>query len=66
MCVAVVSGSEWNKIIAGWSRLYGAKVSGWWFDGCYHSYDLHDFADDDPPNFRVSTIIHFISSLSGF
>jgi hypothetical protein len=23
------------------------------FDGCYHSYDLHDFADDDPPNFRT-------------
>ena len=21
--------------------------------GCYHSYDLHDFADDDPPNFRT-------------
>ena len=27
-------------------------VSGWWFDGCYHSFDLHDFADDDPPNFK--------------
>ena len=26
--------TEWNKIIAGWSMLYGDKVSGWWFDGC--------------------------------
>lgn len=24
--------TEWNKIIAGWSRLYGDKVSAWWFD----------------------------------
>ena len=23
------------------------------FDGCYHSFNLHDFADDDPPNFRT-------------
>jgi hypothetical protein len=45
--------TAWNKIIAAWSELYGDKVSGWWFDGCYHSYDLHDFADDDPPNFKV-------------
>ena len=21
--------------------------------GCYHSFALHDFADDDPPNFRT-------------
>ena len=40
-------------MIAGWSTLYGDKVSGWWFDGCYHSFNLHDFADDDPPNFKT-------------
>jgi hypothetical protein len=45
--------THWNAMIAGWSRRYGSKVSGWWFDGCYHSLSLHDFADDDPPNFRT-------------
>ena len=45
--------THWNAMIAGWSRLFGQDVVGWWFDGCYHSYNLHDFADDDPPNFRT-------------
>jgi alpha-L-fucosidase len=26
---------KWERIISEWSRRWGTKVSGWWFDGCY-------------------------------
>ena len=29
--------TEWNKIIAGWSLLYGSKVSGWWYGPRFQS-----------------------------
>jgi Alpha-L-fucosidase len=26
---------KWEQVIGDWSRRWGDKVSGWWFDGCY-------------------------------
>lgn len=26
---------KWQQVIREWSERWGAKVSGWWFDGCY-------------------------------
>ena len=26
---------RWQQVIQEWSRRWGKKVSGWWFDGCY-------------------------------
>ncbi len=27
---------KWEQVIAEWSRRWGKKVVGWWFDGCYY------------------------------
>ncbi len=34
---------EWARVIEEWSRSYGSKVKGWWFDG---GYDYCNFNDE--------------------
>jgi hypothetical protein len=41
---------NWEAVIAEWSRRWGTKVSGWWFDGCYWPSTM--YRTPDPPNFR--------------
>jgi hypothetical protein len=40
---------KWEAIIGEWSRRWGAKVSGWWFDGCYWPNAM--YRTDGAPNF---------------
>lgn len=40
---------KWQQVIAEWSRRWGSKVAGWWFDGCYWANTMYRSAD--PPNF---------------
>jgi hypothetical protein len=40
---------KWEQVIAEWSRRWGKKVAGWWFDGCYFADSMYRSAD--PPNF---------------
>ncbi|MBW8747666.1 MAG: hypothetical protein JF584_08895 [Acidobacteria bacterium] len=40
---------KWQQIIEEWSRRWGQKVSGWWFDGCYFPNTMYRSAD--APNF---------------
>jgi hypothetical protein len=40
---------KWQQIIEEWSRRWGQKVSGWWFDGCYFSNTM--YRSTDAPNF---------------
>ena len=40
---------RWEAVIAEWSRRWGKKVAGWWFDGCYWPDAMYRFPD--PPNF---------------
>ena len=40
---------KWEQIIADWSRRWGDKVVGWWFDGCYWPNAM--YRSPDPPNF---------------
>lgn len=40
---------KWDRIVADWSRRWGTKVVGWWFDGCYYPHEMYLL--DDPPNF---------------
>lgn len=40
---------KWEQVIADWSRRWGAKVEGWWFDGCYWPNTMYRSAR--PPNF---------------
>jgi hypothetical protein len=40
---------KWESIITEWSRRWGKKVSGWWFDGCYFPNSM--YRSPDPPNF---------------
>lgn len=41
---------KWESVIREWSSRWGAKVSGWWFDGCYYPDAMYRFPD--PPNFE--------------
>jgi hypothetical protein len=41
--------TKWEAIIREWSTRWGAKVSGWWFDGCYWPNTM--YRTDDRPNF---------------
>jgi hypothetical protein len=34
----------WQNIIAEWSKRWGSKVRGWWFDGCYYGDAMYNFA----------------------
>ncbi|HZQ45303.1 MAG TPA: hypothetical protein VFA99_18780 [Acidobacteriaceae bacterium] len=40
---------KWQEIIEEWSRRWGSKVSGWWFDGCYFPNTM--YRSVTPPNF---------------
>ncbi len=41
---------KWERVIADWSKRWGKKVCGWWFDGCYYPYEM--YIQPDPPNFE--------------
>ena len=40
---------KWEGVVADWSRRWGTKVAGWWFDGCYYPHEM--YLHPDPPNF---------------
>jgi len=40
---------KWERVIAEWSRKWGGKVAGWWFDGCYYPNTMYRSAS--APNF---------------
>lgn len=40
---------KWEAVIADWSRRWGAKVGGWWFDGCY--WPNHMYRAKESPDF---------------
>jgi len=40
---------KWEQVIAEWSRTWGTKVAGWWFDGCYYPNSMYRSAE--APNF---------------
>jgi len=40
---------KWEQVIAEWSRAWGTKVVGWWFDGCYYPNSMYRSAE--APNF---------------
>jgi hypothetical protein len=40
----------WESVIREWSKRWGAKVSGWWLDGCYFADDMYRFPNQ--PNFE--------------
>jgi hypothetical protein len=42
---------KWEAVIRNWSTRWGAKVSGWWFDGCYWPNTM--YRTGDPPNFAT-------------
>ncbi len=42
---------KWQQVIRGWSRRWGSKISGWWFDGCYWPNTMYRFCE--PPNFAT-------------
>lgn len=41
--------AKWERVIADWSRRWGGKVTGWWFDGCYWANTM--YRGTKPPNF---------------
>jgi hypothetical protein len=42
---------KWQPVIAEWSRRWGEKVRGWWFDGCYWPNAM--YRTSTPPNFHT-------------
>jgi alpha-L-fucosidase len=42
---------KWEQVIGEWSRRWGTKVSGWWFDGCYWPNTMYRHAE--APNFAT-------------
>ena len=41
---------KWEQIIRDWSKRWGAKIAGWWFDGCYWPNTMYRSAQ--APNFE--------------
>jgi hypothetical protein len=41
---------HWEAIISEWSKRWGTKVAGWWFDGCYWPNSM--YRASEPPNFE--------------
>ncbi len=41
----------WQEVVSEWSRRWGDKVAGWWFDGCYWPNSM--YRHPDPPNFAT-------------
>jgi hypothetical protein len=42
---------HWEAIISEWSKRWGDKVDGWWFDGCYWPNTM--YRGKEPPNFET-------------
>ncbi len=42
---------KWEQIIQEWSRRWGNKVAGWWFDGCYFPNTM--YRSPEAPNFAT-------------
>src|ERR1051326_5219419 len=42
---------KWEQESREWSRRWGKKVSGWWFDGCYWPNTM--YRTEDGPNFAT-------------
>jgi hypothetical protein len=40
---------KWEQVIAEWSKRWGEKVVGWWFDGCYYANSM--YRSPEAPNF---------------
>jgi hypothetical protein len=40
---------KWQQVIQEWSRRWGRKISGWWFDGCFWPNSMYRFCQS--PNF---------------
>jgi alpha-L-fucosidase len=40
---------RWEAVIREWSERWGAKIGGWWIDGCYFADEMYRHADE--PNF---------------
>jgi hypothetical protein len=40
---------KWQRVIAEWSRRWGKKVAGWWFEGCYYPNAM--YRSETAPNF---------------
>ncbi|MEK7707944.1 MAG: alpha-L-fucosidase, partial [Verrucomicrobiota bacterium] len=40
---------KWEAVIAEWSKRWGRRVSGWWFDGCYYPDAM--YRHPEAPNF---------------
>jgi len=40
---------KWESVITHWSKQWGRKVSGWWFDGCYYPDAM--YRHPQAPNF---------------
>jgi alpha-L-fucosidase len=40
---------KWEQVIGDWSRRWGTKVAGWWFDGCYWPNTM--YRTGEPPDF---------------
>ena len=40
---------KWESVIGQWSKQWGRKVSGWWFDGCYYPDAM--YRHPQAPNF---------------
>jgi hypothetical protein len=41
---------KWQQVIQEWSKRWGNRVAGWWFDGCYYPNSM--YRSEQPPNFR--------------
>ena len=41
---------KWQQVVREWSMRWGARVSGWWFDGCYFPNSMYR---GDAPNFET-------------
>lgn len=41
---------KWEQIIADWSKRWGNKIVGWWFDGCYWPNQM--YRTEETPNFK--------------
>jgi hypothetical protein len=41
---------KWEQVILDWSRRWGERIDGWWFDGCYWPNTL--YRSKSPPNFE--------------
>lgn len=42
---------KWQQVIEEWSRRWGNKVAGWWFDGCFFPNSM--YRSVVPPNFST-------------